>query len=65
MLIKLLFNYSVDERYDELLKLAASRRQKLQDALSLHQLNREANVVESWIDEKVIHANLFLIEIAC
>jgi len=46
--------YSLDERYEELLRLAAIRRQKLQDALSLHQLNREANIVESWIDEKVL-----------
>lgn len=47
------FLFSVDEQYDELVQLAATRRQKLQDALSLHQLNREANVVETWIDEKV------------
>ena len=49
-----IFCFSVDERYEELLRLAAIRHQKLQDALSLHQLNREANVVESWIDEKVL-----------
>ncbi|XP_031552905.1 spectrin beta chain, non-erythrocytic 1-like isoform X2 [Actinia tenebrosa] len=43
---------NVDEQYEEVVQLAATRRQKLQDALSLHQLNREANIVETWIDEK-------------
>ncbi|XP_032239849.2 spectrin beta chain isoform X2 [Nematostella vectensis] len=43
---------TLDERYSALLQQAAARRQKLQDALSLHKLNREAYIVETWIDER-------------
>ena len=50
---------SVDDRYEALLQSAAIRRQKLCDALSLHQLNRDANIVETWINEKV--GRLYLI----
>lgn len=49
------FLCSVDDRYEALLQAAAIRRQKLLDALSLHQLNRDAYIVESWINEKVCY----------
>lgn len=44
---------SVDTRYENLRLQAANRRHKLLDALSLHQLNRDAYIVDSWINEKV------------
>ncbi|XP_015748733.1 PREDICTED: spectrin beta chain, non-erythrocytic 1-like [Acropora digitifera] len=44
--------YNVDTRYNNLLQHASQRRHKLQDALSLHQLNRDAYIVDSWINEK-------------
>ena len=47
------FFCSVDTRYENLRLQAADRRHKLLDALSLHQLNRDAYIVDSWINEKV------------
>ena len=44
---------SVDTRYNNLQLQAANRRHKLLDALSLHRLNRDAYIVDSWINEKV------------
>ena len=44
---------SVDNRYDNLMQQAAQRRHKLQDSLSLHRLNRDTYIVDSWINEKV------------
>jgi len=49
----LVFFCSVDTRYENLRLQAADRRHKLLDALSLHQLNRDAYIVDSWINEKV------------
>ena len=49
----LVFFCSVDTRYKNLRLQAADRRHKLLDALSLHQLNRDAYIVDSWINEKV------------
>lgn len=43
---------NVDTRYENLRLQAANRRHKLLDALSLHQLNRDAYIVDSWINEK-------------
>ena len=45
---------SIDRRYQELLELAKLRKQRLLDALSLYQLYTEADIVEAWIQEKVI-----------
>ena len=45
--------HRVDDRYNNLLNQANIRHQKLLDSLSLHKLNREANVVDKWIDERV------------
>ena len=49
---------SVDTRYNQLQLQAANRRHKLLDALSLHQLNRDAYIVDSWINEKVSWMNM-------
>ena len=43
----------MDTRYENLRLQAANRRHKLLDALSLHKLNRDAYIVDSWINEKV------------
>lgn len=43
---------NVDNRYDNLMQQAAQRRHKLQDSLSLHRLNRDTYIVDSWINEK-------------
>ena len=50
---------SVDTRYNQLQLQAADRRHKLLDALSLHQLNRDAYIVDSWINEKVSWMNVY------
>ena len=49
----LVFFCSVDTRYENLRLQGADRRHKLLDALSLHRLNRDAYIVDSWINEKV------------
>ncbi|KAM7448230.1 hypothetical protein ABFA07_003643 [Porites harrisoni] len=43
---------NVDTRYENLRLQGADRRHKLLDALSLHRLNRDAYIVDSWINEK-------------
>lgn len=53
MMHNFLLPCSVDTRYENLRLQAANRRHKLLDALSLHQLNRDAYIVDSWINEKV------------
>lgn len=49
----------MDTRYNQLQLQAADRRHKLLDALSLHQLNRDAYIVDSWINEKVSWMNVY------
>lgn len=56
---KTFFLCSVDNRYNNLQLQAANRRHKLLDALSLHQLNRDAYIVDSWINEKVSWMNKY------
>ncbi|KAJ7388705.1 hypothetical protein OS493_036144 [Desmophyllum pertusum] len=43
---------NVDTRYSNLRLQASDRQQKLLDSLSLHRLNRDAYIVDSWINEK-------------
>ncbi|XP_064621468.1 spectrin beta chain-like isoform X3 [Lineus longissimus] len=42
----------IDRRYQELIEFGKLRKQRLLDALSLYQLYTEADIVESWIEEK-------------
>ena len=49
----------IDRKYQELLEFAKLRKQRLLDALSLYKLFNEADIVETWIDEKVgTHSNV-------
>ncbi|XP_077313254.1 spectrin beta chain, non-erythrocytic 1-like isoform X1 [Lithobates pipiens] len=43
---------ALEQRYEELVALAAHRRQALQDSLALHKMFSEADACILWIDEK-------------
>ena len=46
---------SINRRYKDLLELAELREQRLKDALSLYKFNNDADNVDNWIEEKVLH----------
>ena len=43
----------IDGKYERLKKAADGRRVKLEESVKRHQLSREMNELESWINEKV------------